>query len=1468
MLADMQAKIIDTVAYQNLIPGKTYTMEGVLYDRGTGSPLLVAGEKVATVATFVAEGINGTVEMEFSFDASDLAGHSLVVFEQLKMNGKVIGHHEDLNDEGQTIHVPDGGTTATDSETDDHIAFADEEVTIKDRVRYENLLPGKEYTVSGKLMDKDTGEPLLVDGMEVTASRTFTAEKGDGYVEISFTFDGSLLENHTLVAFEMIQYEGRDVFIHAGINDEDQTVHIPKIRTTAKDSVTESELANCAGPVTLIDTVTYENLIPGKTYTLKAVLMDKETNSPIIIGDEMITGSLMFTAEVADGTADVTISLDAKSLQGRDLVFFEELYLKDIVIAEHKDIDDENQTIKVPDVRTKARDENGHQTIPNQGQVTVIDEVQYKNLVPGRKYRLRCIIMLCSTGEEAESQEQYIVSEKAFTPEESNGTTMIHAIIPVAEDFVGEALVVYEYLSWNDLPIAVHTDIADEEQTVRIPRIGTMALDSLTEDHITLAAENAKIMDTVSYQNVTRGEAFTLMGILMNKGTEEPVTDKDGNPVTAKAYVVPTEESGEVRMEFVFDARDLAGEDVVLFEEMYVGDVLVASHADLSDEGQTVHIPGGGTTAVDSTTKEHVAMISERTEITDVVRYKNLIPGKEYTVTGILMDKETGEPLLVSGETVTAEAVFSADQKDGEIALVFTFDSRNLAGKSVVAFETIQYEGRDVFIHADLEDEDQTVSFPWIGTESFDTETGDHLMLADAKAAIVDKVSYKNLIPGKKYELYASLMDAETGTWLGVGSTTKFTPKTSDGVEEVVITFDAEGWEGTTFVVFEQLKLSGEVIAVHEDLTDEKQTIHVPDIRTVASDSETEDHIAQAEGTVKVIDTVTYSNLIPGKEYTVFGVLQDKDTASDLLVNGKSVESEMTFVPKEPDGEIEMIFEFDATGMEGKTVVVFEWLEYAEAIIALHTDLKDEDQSIHFPGGETHARDEKTNDHVAGNGEITLIDLVEYRNLIPGKTYTVEGELHVKETGELLLDEKGIPVQAEAEFVAEKADGNIELMFVLDGSVLEGKTVAVFEKIMYEGKTVFVHADLTDEEQSVHIPKIGTTARDQNGTRMSLAAEMIQIIDTVSYENLIPDMEYLLEGVVIDKQTGETLAGMEPVSTSFIPETASGTVEVAFDLVGADLAGKTLVIFEKLYLNEQEIASHEDLNDEGQTIHVPEVCTTASDVKTGTHTALAEEKVQIRDMVQYRNLIPGKEYTVIGTLMGKETGDMLMVDGDYVMASVTFTADQPDGEIEMLFELNGSALEGKTIVVFEDIFFEYKQVASHADLSDEEQSIHFPQVRTMATVNGQKRVNVSVGLITITDTVSFKNLIPGVEYTLQARLIDKQTGKPAMLDGKEITADVTFMPDQPDGTVSVQLQVNAEDYPDHDLVVFETLIQTDIQKVIGRHEDLNDADQTIHVTKHPNTGDSTNVGCWIAVLMISFGFLAWCIYQERKMRLK
>lgn len=1469
MLADKKAIIVDTVSYSNLIPGKTYTVEGKLMDRTTGNALLVDGKEVTSSAIFKAEKASGSVEMVFSFDASNLAGHSLVVFEDLLIDGKVIGRHEVITDEGQTIHVPDGGTTATDSATNDHIAFADKEVTIKDQVRYENLLPGKEYTVIGKLMDKDTGKALLVGGKEVTASRTFIAENANGSVELSFTFDGSLLENKTVVAFETIQYKGKDVFIHADLKDEDQTVHFPKIRTQARDSITDRELANCAGRITLIDTVSYSNVIPGKTYTLKAVLIDKETNSPIVIGDKKITGTATFTAEAAEGKADVKINFNAESLQGRDLVFFEELYLEDEIVAEHKDITDTDQTIKVPDIQTLAKDENGNKTIPDHGQVTVIDEVQYKNLVPGRKYRLRCVIMLRSTGTEAETQDQYIIDEKNFIPEETDGTTQIRAIIPVTEDFVGEAMVVYEYLTWNDTKIAMHTDLADEGQTVRVPVIGTTALDAETGDHITLAAENAKIVDTVSYKNVTPNEAFTLVGTLMNKATGRPVTDKEGLPVTASALVIPKAEDGNVEMEFTFDASSLKGADVVVFEEMYVGDILVTKHADLEDEGQTIHIPDGGTTAADSKTQDHVAMISEETTIKDTVTYKNLLPGKEYTLIGVLMDKETGEPLLVDGKEVTATKVFTADQKDGSEEIEFTFDSSLLAGKSIVAFETVQYEGKDVFIHADLEDDEQTVRFPWIGTEALDSKTDDHLMLAEKEAKVIDRVSFKNLQPGKEYQMEAIFMDLETGEKIGYGSTVKMIPEVSDGFIDVEIEFDASVLAGRTFVIFEQCLLDGEVVAVHEDLTDEKQTIHVPEIGTKAKDSKTDDHIALADQKMELTDTVSYHNLIPGKEYKVVGKLMDKDLNAPLLIEGKEVVSETVFTPEYTDGEVEMKFVFDGSGLKDKTLVVFEEVFYQENLVAVHADIKDEGQTVHIPDGETHATEKKSGDHLAKSGEVTLIDKVEYRNLLVGKKYSVEGTLMVKETGKQLLDAKGEPVKAEAEFIAEKAEGSIDLTFTFDASLLEGQTVVAFEEVKYGKVTIFVHKYLEDEEQSVHIPKIRTAAKDRkNGTQMILAEETIQLVDTVSYENLIPDQEYILKGVVMDKETGEQLKGSEEVTMTFIPEKADGSVEMIFELKGENLEGKTLVIFEKLYLKDHEVASHENLDDEGQTVYVPEVRTTASDGKTGNHTSLAEEKVQIKDVVRYRNLIPGKEYTVIGTLMDKNTDEMLEVNGEPVMTAVTFTAEQTDGEIEMIFELDGSALEGKTVVAFEDIFYEGTRVGSHADLTDEEQSIHFPEVHTMATANGQKWLNMSLGLVTVTDTVSFKNLIPGVEYTLQAVLMDKQTGKPAMLNGQEVRAEVRFTPDQSDGTVSVQMQVNLEDYAEHDLVVFEMLLQTDIQKIVGRHEDLNDADQTIHVTKHPNTGDVSNPIAWAAVLLLSFGILALCIYQEKKNRLK
>lgn len=101
------------------------------------------------------------------------------------------------------------------------------DVTIDDVVSYKHLVPGKEYTVKGILMDKATGKPFLVDGKEITSEVTFTAEKANSEVTVSFTFDGSVITKETeIVVFEALYREGTEIAVHVDIEDEGQTVTI------------------------------------------------------------------------------------------------------------------------------------------------------------------------------------------------------------------------------------------------------------------------------------------------------------------------------------------------------------------------------------------------------------------------------------------------------------------------------------------------------------------------------------------------------------------------------------------------------------------------------------------------------------------------------------------------------------------------------------------------------------------------------------------------------------------------------------------------------------------------------------------------------------------------------------------------------------------------------------------------------------------------------------------------------------------------------------------------------------------------------------------------------------------------------------------------------------------------------------------------------------------------------------------
>jgi len=220
--------------------------------------------------------------------------------------------------------------------------------------------------------------------------------------------------------------------------------------------------------------------------------------------------------------------------------------------------------------------------------------------------------------------------------------------------------------------------------------------------------DKVTLTDTVSYTGLVPGKEYRATGVLMDKETGEKLL-VDGKEVTAETTFIAEAKNGSVDVTFIFDATGLHGKEVVVFENLYRENVLLATHADINDEGQTVKIknPEIGTKATADGKKEITA---DKITITDVVSYKDLTPGKEYKLTGVLMNKATNDKLLIDGKEITAEATFTTKAPTGEVEMTFTFDARELTAETeVVAFETLYRDGIEIAVHADIEDEGQTV---------------------------------------------------------------------------------------------------------------------------------------------------------------------------------------------------------------------------------------------------------------------------------------------------------------------------------------------------------------------------------------------------------------------------------------------------------------------------------------------------------------------------------------------------------------------------------------------------------------------------------------------------------------------------------------------------------------------------------------------------------------------------------------
>lgn len=889
--------LTDHVAYKNLDTDKTYTLTGTLYIKDGE----VLTELMTQTVDFTPTEKNGTQDVVFTFDASALVGKSVVAFEELSLNGEFCAEHKDKDDENQTVTFPSIQTTARDSKTEDHVANATDSVSIIDTVTYSGLKVGETYTITGTLMDADTGKAVLDDdGNEITASKEFVAPAKDGSVDITFNFVGVSLAGKTIVAFEEVYYKGRRYAVHADLSDEGQTVYVPKIRTKALDANTGLNQVKADSNATVVDTVTYENLLPGKKYTMKGVLMTSAGNA-LMVNGRTITASTEFTPTTPNGSVDVTFTFDASEIGGRKLVFYEYLELDGDTVASHTDISDTDQTIYVPSIKTTIIDsENGIHNAAADKEITLIDTVRYNGLEVGRKYSVTGTLVDKETRKALlDDAGKEITASNEFTAEKPNGAIEITFKFS-GVSLAGKTTVAFEHMYTEGKEVAVHADLRDEGQTEYFPSVHTTATSDDTKDHVVGANETVTITDQVALKALKLGTEYTLSGILMDATTGKPIVIY-GNTIIARRTFTADAHEMTVPLTYELNASQLAGTTTVVFENLYSDGALLAAHADLEDAEQTVYIPEIHTTAKDQTTKINHTEANKTATIIDTVSYTNLLPGREYTISGTLMDKETGKAVMANGREITASTTFTPEKAEGSVDVIFTFDASVVAPKTVVAFETLTYKKIQIAVHAEITDKDQTVYIPKVYTTAIADDTKDHVTEAKKDVTIVDTVSYEGLEVDREYTVKGVLMNKATGKVITVNgkevtAESTFTVKAQKGTVDVTFKFDGSALEDTMIVVFETLYTEGKEVGIHAEIGDEAQTVYLPKIRTNAKDGITKINHIEALPKAKIIDTVSYSSLLPGKEYTVTGTLMNKKIGEPVLIDGKKVTAGTTFV--------------------------------------------------------------------------------------------------------------------------------------------------------------------------------------------------------------------------------------------------------------------------------------------------------------------------------------------------------------------------------------------------------------------------------------------------------------------------------------------------------------------------------------------------------------------------------------------
>ena len=1239
---------------------------------------------------------------------------------------------------------------------------------------------------------------------------------------------------------------------------------------------------------------------------------------------------------------------------------------------------------------------------PGQDRVKLTDKVTLKNVTPGYTYtvveRLYSTSQAGQTGlfengflnwqsEDGDNWDYY--AEEVTVPSGATDFTKeISFTIPVEllkEHPEGIAAGIMVFNGGNPMQLnqctrclAYGSELTLPKAQSIIPRwspdMWTIAFDRTTNSRVlstnkeTVPTQN--LTDNLTYTRVPAGDYVLYGRLVQTDDTSKSVVDN------AKTITVPDGQKffgkNRVDNEFTLQTANLTpGATYVMFEYMLPKDTDTNSlagktpaelqdmskaanlpfHAKVDDICQKLYTPKLKTTA--SIDKPVTPAVADDATVTvkDVVKWTNLAGGRTYTLTGTLhvknADGTDGGVLDDPGATVTK--TFKVDGKldalveSGEEELTFTVKAKSLKTQTVVAFEEAKDRGVVVATHADITDEDQTVYNPSIGTTA--SVEGGAAEAEGARAATVDmtnakpvtdsktkelsgvvvndKVAYNSIAPGE-YVMYGQLMKINGNNTTQVQTTFQklSIAKGAPANGTMDLTFPGvKVVSGEKYVVFEKLYKASDfdqtagkptkpeaTVAEHANPKDEAQTVYVPGVTTDAKDGDGDKYVDPTQP-IKIIDTVTGSGLIPGKEYTIDGELMMADANGEPVHTGVFNNDGDVKVVADANGKFakDLTFEMsvdkakelglwvDENGQPtptGKDLVVFENLKLNGKPVAIHHDITDEAQTVHSGGMQTSAKDSDGNQTmIPGQKNAVITDTVTFTGKFePKHNYTLVGELHYVTTDKGAKTDAGVvpgvtvqPVKVTSD--AKGVIGEQTMKFTVPAdSIVEGKDLVVFETLhdgTATGKVVVKHANPKDPAQTVNVVKnsITTTAydggkdgkgSDTSDKNLDNSQAKVVIYDLVDYEGLQVGKEYSVTGT-LHYQADATLADGTQVKAGdaidakhvtvtpakFVAKTPSskdkGAVKaiVKFEVDKAALATAPVVVFEDLMDGDVTVATHHDINDDSQVVYNPSLATAAT-VNGAKLVQLKKDQkdVTVDDKVTISNAAPGT-YTLKGKLMA-EDGKTVVATSDVKDVKVTKGTTEKD----VTFTIPADKVKaGAKFVVFEELVdAKGEVVASHKDMASEDQTVRVGSLETTATdkADGDK-VADNTKAVTIVDKVDYSGLNLDAKYAdgtpkaylLSGKLMDKETKQPvpglAPVERVIGPANSVYRADgQADRPVEkvitsgtgfelLEFEVPANLILGKPVVVFETVYQEGKEYLI--HHDINDDSQTVWAPK-------------------------------------